>query len=70
MTKFQFLHSDDNDDDTKAITIPLVFSENSRANKLKEFADNKFNFGQISGLVFHRVENTVGKGENAGYQPS
>ena len=33
---------------------------------LKEFADDKLL--KIIFLVFDRVENTVGKGENAGYQ--
>ena len=36
--------------------------------KLKAFADNKINVGQMMISVFDRVENIVGKGENAGYQ--
>ena len=32
MTKCQFLHNNDNADNPKAIAIPRVFSENSRAN--------------------------------------
>ena len=36
--------------------------------KLKEFADNKINLAQMIISVFDRVENIVGKGENAGYQ--
>ena len=36
--------------------------------KLKSFADNKMNKAQKMISVFHRVENSVGKGENAGYQ--
>ena len=31
-------------------------------------ADNKFGVAEIMGFVFERVENIVGKGENAGYQ--
>ena len=36
--------------------------------KLKAFADNKLNAGKIKISLFDRVENTGGKGENAGYQ--
>ena len=36
--------------------------------KLKTFADNKINSNKILKLVSGRVENIVGKGENAGYQ--
>ena len=36
--------------------------------KLKAFADNKSNFAQMTISLFDRVENTVGKGENAGFQ--
>ena len=36
--------------------------------KLKGFADNKINMAQKLKFVFGRVENIVGKGENAGYQ--
>ena len=36
--------------------------------KLKAFADNKINVAQVMISVFDRVENIVGKGENAGYQ--
>ena len=32
------------------------------------FADNKINVAQMLGSVFDRIENIVGKGENAGYQ--
>ena len=37
-------------------------------NKFKAFADDKLNVAKIMISVFDRVENTVGKGENAGYQ--
>ena len=36
--------------------------------KFKAFADDKFNASKIKISVFERVENIVGKGENAGYQ--
>ena len=36
--------------------------------KLKAIADNKLNVIQNINFVFDRVENTMGKGENAGYQ--
>ena len=35
--------------------------------KLKAFADDKINMTQNLKFVFGRVENIVGKGENAGY---
>ena len=34
--------------------------------KLKAFADDKLNFAKIMLSLFDKVENTVGKGENAG----
>ena len=34
----------------------------------KHFADDKLNFAEIIIFFFDRVENIVGKGENAGYQ--
>ena len=36
--------------------------------KLKAFADDKLNAGKIKISVYERLENIVGKGENAGYQ--
>ena len=36
--------------------------------KLKAFADDKINVTEKMKFVFGRVENIVGKGENAGYQ--
>ena len=35
---------------------------------MKAFADNKFNVAKMTISLFDRVENTAGKGENAGYQ--
>ena len=36
--------------------------------KLKAFADNKIDMTEKLKFVFGRIENIVGKGENAGYQ--
>ena len=36
--------------------------------KLKAFADDKMNVAKMMIYLFNWVENTVGKGENAGYQ--
>ena len=36
--------------------------------KLKAYADDKLNFAKITIPLCNRVENTVGKEENAGYQ--
>ena len=36
--------------------------------KLKLFADDKANVAKMMTYVFDRVENIVGKGENAGYK--
>ena len=38
------------------------------SSKLKAFADDKIMVAQKLRFVFGRVENIVGKGENAGYQ--
>ena len=37
--------------------------------KLNAFADNKSNVAKMMISVFYTVENIVGKGEKAGYQP-
>ena len=36
--------------------------------KLKTFADNEIKVANVMIFVFDRIENIVGKGENAGYQ--
>ena len=36
--------------------------------KFKAVADDNFNFSKIMVSIFFQAENTVGKGENAGYQ--
>ena len=38
------------------------------SSKLKEFADNSFNFDENDRKLFKQVENTVGKGEIACYE--
>ena len=48
--------------------IPLPNDKILKVNKLKTFADDKFNLAKMTISVFDRVENTVGKGEIAGYQ--
>ena len=35
--------------------------------KLKSFADDRLIFAKMMICLFHKVENIVGKGENAGY---
>ena len=47
---------------------PLPDSKISDWSKLKAFADNKLNVAQNIKVDFHRIENIVGKEENAGYQ--
>ena len=46
---------------------PLPDEKISDWSKLKEFADDKLNVTQKIKVVFHRIENMVGKEENAGY---
>ena len=41
--------------------------QNLESSKLKEFADDNFKFNENGGEFSKRVENTVGKGENALY---
>ena len=36
--------------------------------KLKAFANDKLNVAKMTISLYDRVENTVGKGENAGYR--
>ena len=46
----------------------LTRDKNYALSKLKASAVNKFDIAKMLISVFHRVENIVGKGENAGYQ--
>ena len=39
-----------------------------RSSKLKEFADDNFNWDENSRKFFKRVENNVGKGEIASFE--
>ena len=48
--------------------IPLLDNKILSSSKFKAFADNKLNATPNIEFVFQRVENIVGKGENAGYQ--
>ena len=48
--------------------IPLSKDKILDRSKLKAFADDKINLNKNSKFVFGRVENIVGKGENAAYQ--
>ena len=47
---------------------PLADDKISGLPKLKSFADDKLNLAQNIKVVFHKIENIVGKEENAGYQ--
>ena len=47
---------------------PLPDNKFLGLSKLKAFADNKLNVTQNVKVVFHRLENIVGKEENAGQQ--
>ena len=46
----------------------LPNDKNSAWSKLKAFADDKVKVAKMMIFLFDRVENIVGKGENAGYQ--
>ena len=53
------------------MTVAVNFLPNDKileVNKLKAFADEKLNVAKMMVSLFDRVENTVVKGENAGYQ--
>ena len=47
---------------------PLPNNKILDVSKLKTFADNNLNVNRKLKFAFGRVENIVGKGENAGYQ--
>ena len=47
---------------------PLPNNKILEVTKLKSFEDNKLNVAKMMTSLVDRVENTVGKGENAGYQ--
>ena len=50
------------------ILNPLLNNKISDVTKLKAFADDKLNVARMMIPLVDRVENTVGKGENAGNQ--
>ena len=47
---------------------PLPNDNFLERSKLKAYADNKLNTAKMTILLCDRLENTLGKGENAGYQ--
>ena len=49
----------------KNLVLTLSQTTNFR---LKEFADDNFDFGENGGKFFESIENTVGKGEIARYE--
>ena len=54
----------------RQISISFNYLPNDKTldwSKLKTFADNNLYVAQMKSYVFDRVENIVGKGENAGY---
>ena len=52
---------------TKLLHLTLSQTTNLDSSKLKEFADDNFKFDENGSKLLKRVENTVGKGEIAGY---
>ena len=52
--------------DHNAIYPP--FDKILKGTKLKAFADDKMNVAEMTISLYDRIENTVGKEENAGYQ--
>ena len=53
--------------DWQKMLLTLSNDKNLHMTKLKAFADNS-NFASMMISLLHRAGNTVGKGENAGYQ--
>ena len=47
---------------------PLPNDKMLDSSKFKAFADDKINVGKKTETVYGKLENNVGKGENAGYQ--
>ena len=52
----------------KSVLNSLLNDKILDVTKVKAFIDNKNNVAQMMISIFYRVENIVGKGENAGYQ--
>ena len=53
---------------TVKVFNPLPNNKTLEMTALKAFADDKLKVAKMMISLFDRVENTVGKGENAGYQ--
>ena len=54
--------------DESRVYAKMIISLFLEWTKLKAVADDKLNFAKMIIFLFGKVENTVGKGENAGYQ--
>ena len=52
----------------QSIHNPLPYNKILDVSKLKAVADDKLRVSKITISLFDSVENTVGKGENAGFQ--
>ena len=53
------------------LNVALILSQNDKVldrTKLKAFTDIRLKVAKMTISLFDRVGNTVGKGENAGYQ--
>ena len=50
------------------MALPITRRQILDSSKLKEFADDNFQFDENGRKLFKRVENTVGKGEIARYE--
>ena len=50
------------------VNNPLPNAKILGMTKFKAFADDKLNIAKMTVFLIDRAENTVGKGENAGYQ--
>ena len=48
------------------VGYPFPNDKSFDVNKLKAFADNKIKVAQMITSLIYKIENTVGKGENAG----
>ena len=56
------------DEEFLSLDSPFPKQQILDSSKLKEFADNNFEFGENGRKYSNRVENTVGKGEIAHYE--
>ena len=67
---YQELHRKKNTSryNTKPCSLPFPERQIIDSSKLKKFADNDFKFDENGRKFFKRLENTVGKEENAPYK--